>query len=296
MGFYVYFFLNKYDNVIYIGKTKNLKQRMLSHNHLPIYCYTSIAEIFYIEFETEFDSEIMEKLWIAKYKPTYNEVYSDKESSITIDIDNFDKKLLFSFTREIKDEKFGVKFIDFILRKIEKDYKKKPFYVLDNEKRDFLYKHCGSTDLCTLFFKYGAENVKKQPKIYALRYINYYIENSAKDLENDFNQKGYLDEELLDEYVFNLIYECTVFDGKHKMIHENGYVLPLEHISFKFYLALYEANITDIYDAFENIPDEFLDLSGDLYQHINEFIRACILEEISKKYDLSKKAIIPIPK
>lgn len=294
---YVYFFSDIYDRIIYIGRTKNLKQRLLNHNHLPLNCYTSIEEIFYVEFETDFDAQIAEKIWIAKYKPTYNSVHSDKNSTIDLDIENFDKRFIFSLTKEIEDGVFGKKFIDFIFQKIEKEYFGSPFYLLDEEKMYFLYKNKNKSDVYMLFFKYGCKNVKENPKLYAEMYINYYLENSAKEIEKDFICKGYLDEDLLDTYALNLVYECSFFDGKHRLDDdEDDFVLPREHVSFKFYLAFFEYDIEDIYELFENIPDDFFNVTGELFLQTEEWAKNAILEEISKKYDLSKKVIIPILK
>ena len=38
----VYRFLDKNNNIIYVGKAKNLKSRLNSHNHLSEKCYDEI--------------------------------------------------------------------------------------------------------------------------------------------------------------------------------------------------------------------------------------------------------------
>ena len=42
---YVYIFKNYYDEIIYVGKTKNIKNRMKQHftgGHLPEECYEQV--------------------------------------------------------------------------------------------------------------------------------------------------------------------------------------------------------------------------------------------------------------
>ena len=72
---YVYRFLDGEDNVIYVGKTGNIKQRMIQHftkGHLPAECYDAVASIFYAKIGSEFNAELVETALIQKYYPIYN--------------------------------------------------------------------------------------------------------------------------------------------------------------------------------------------------------------------------------
>ena len=80
----VYRFLNKDGEVIYIGKAKNLENRIKSHEHLPKECYLERYKIEYCTFETEDDMDFAERYFIPKYNPKYNTVLKDK--SITFEI------------------------------------------------------------------------------------------------------------------------------------------------------------------------------------------------------------------
>lgn len=67
--FYVYRFLDKSKNVIYVGKSKQeLEQRFKGHTHLPDECYSSVYKIEFISCSTETDMNIKEIYYINKYK------------------------------------------------------------------------------------------------------------------------------------------------------------------------------------------------------------------------------------
>ena len=67
--YYVYRFLDKSKNIIYVGKSKQeLEKRFSRHLHLPDDCYKLVRKIEYIECTTETDMSIKEIYYINKYK------------------------------------------------------------------------------------------------------------------------------------------------------------------------------------------------------------------------------------
>lgn len=64
--FYVYRFKDKNDNILYVGRTHDLKQRFKNHEHLT----DNIITIEYIECQTETEMAIKEIYYINLY---YNE-------------------------------------------------------------------------------------------------------------------------------------------------------------------------------------------------------------------------------
>ena len=79
---YVYRFLDGKGNIIYIGKTVNMDNRMQSHftkGHLPKECYRTVAKIEYQKYKTESDSLIMETYYITKYSPKYNKLQQSRD-------------------------------------------------------------------------------------------------------------------------------------------------------------------------------------------------------------------------
>lgn len=76
-GFYIYRFLNKYNEVIYIGKTNQLRYRIYKHirckhDNLPQKCKTEIEKAEYIRLNNACDMSIMEIYLINYYQPKYN--------------------------------------------------------------------------------------------------------------------------------------------------------------------------------------------------------------------------------
>ena len=69
--YYVYRFLDKSQNVIYVGKSKqDLEIRFAHHLHLPKECYAMVHKIQFISCKTESDMSIKEIYYINKYKST----------------------------------------------------------------------------------------------------------------------------------------------------------------------------------------------------------------------------------
>lgn len=87
---YIYRFKDINDNVIYIGYTsQQLSERMNQHfskGHLPKQCYSNVARIEYQKYKTKADAQIMEVIYINKYKPLYNKL-NKQNDNITINIE-----------------------------------------------------------------------------------------------------------------------------------------------------------------------------------------------------------------
>jgi excinuclease UvrABC nuclease subunit len=82
----IYRFLNDSNEIIYIGKSKNLKHRLQEHNHLPKECYKECRKIEYTMFNTEYDMDLAERYYIPKFKPKYNDLMKFREVTLSIDI------------------------------------------------------------------------------------------------------------------------------------------------------------------------------------------------------------------
>ena len=88
---YVYRFVDRYNNIIYVGRTIDIKTRMKQHfstkGHLPKECYESVHRIEYITTKTSNDMKIKELYYIGKWLPRFNK--ADKnETSVSIDETN----------------------------------------------------------------------------------------------------------------------------------------------------------------------------------------------------------------
>ncbi|AKQ08417.1 hypothetical protein PQE66_gp102 [Bacillus phage PBC2] len=76
-GFFIYRFLSKHGEVIYIGRTNNLERRIMQEHftkngHLPKECYDECKEVEYMELSSESEMKIYELYLINKYNPRYN--------------------------------------------------------------------------------------------------------------------------------------------------------------------------------------------------------------------------------
>lgn len=73
---YVYRFLNEENQVIYVGKAKEIESRINSHfnkgGHLNKECYQETKKVEYIKTGGKTETEIKEKYYICKYKPKWN--------------------------------------------------------------------------------------------------------------------------------------------------------------------------------------------------------------------------------
>lgn len=90
--FYVYRFLNKNFEVIYVGRTVNIKKRMSQHftkGHLPSECYKQVARIDYLELETKADMNIVELYFIGKYRPEFNVRDNHSDTSLELNEDKY---------------------------------------------------------------------------------------------------------------------------------------------------------------------------------------------------------------
>lgn len=103
----VYIFKDKTDTIIYIGKAKNLKNRVSSyflnkHKNSPktIILVKNITKIDYIIVDTELEALLLENKLIKKHKPKYNIDLKDSKTYAYIKITD-EKIPKITFTRKI---------------------------------------------------------------------------------------------------------------------------------------------------------------------------------------------------
>lgn len=82
MSFYLYRFIDKKGNVIYIGRTNNIKRRILKEHftdntHLPNQCYLETEKIEYVEM-VESEEVAYEAILINETRPKYNTQFKDE--------------------------------------------------------------------------------------------------------------------------------------------------------------------------------------------------------------------------
>lgn len=106
----VYIMLDKYGNVIYVGKARVLKNRVRQYFHNTpkpekvLKMVENIADFNYIITATEIDALALENNLIKKYKPKYNILLKDDKTYPYIKVDMREKFPNFYVTRKIKKD------------------------------------------------------------------------------------------------------------------------------------------------------------------------------------------------
>ncbi|MBQ0017198.1 MAG: excinuclease ABC subunit UvrC, partial [Clostridiales bacterium] len=105
-----YIMKDKDDNVIYVGKAKNLKRRVNSYfnrtqkNLKTENLVKNIKDFDYIITNTEYDCLILENNLIKKYQPHYNILLKDDKNFPYIKVNLKDDYPIFEITRKIKQD------------------------------------------------------------------------------------------------------------------------------------------------------------------------------------------------
>lgn len=104
----VYIMLDKYSNVIYVGKARILKNRVRQYFHSTpkpdkvMRMVENIADFNYIITKTERDALALENNLIKKYKPKYNILLKDDKTYPYIRVNLHDRFPGFYVTRKVK--------------------------------------------------------------------------------------------------------------------------------------------------------------------------------------------------
>jgi excinuclease ABC subunit C len=109
----VYRFYNKSDKVIYVGKAKNLKNRLNSYfgSNLAQKTYRMVHEAVRVDWtivKTELEALALEFSWIKQYHPTYNVQFKDDKSYPYLAISLEDEYPRIFITR--KEKRPGLKY------------------------------------------------------------------------------------------------------------------------------------------------------------------------------------------
>lgn len=155
----IYQFKDKDGEIIYIGKAKNLKNRVASYfsnNLLPktAQMVSTATDITFIKVMSEFEALLLEANLIKKYKPKYNIALKDDKSPLYIGItkDTYPRIITFRKT-ELADLKLKTYFgpyltgnsVKQILRRIRKIF---PFSTHLPTTKICIYKQLGLCDPC----------------------------------------------------------------------------------------------------------------------------------------------------
>jgi excinuclease ABC subunit C len=109
----VYRFYNKQDRVIYVGKAKNLKNRLSNYfqANLATKTYRMVHEAVRVDWtivSTELEALALEFSWIKQYQPKYNVQFKDDKSYPYLALSLNDEYPMIFITR--KDKRPGLKY------------------------------------------------------------------------------------------------------------------------------------------------------------------------------------------
>lgn len=136
----IYKFISNNNEINYIGKAMNLGNRIENHNYLPNECYNSTYAIEYSEFgtKTKDDIEILEKYFISKQNPRYNE--ENKDLTIEIeDAKNINWKLYKNNNFAIRNHLKSIDDIEYELNNIQIDIDIMDYYLMFTMIQNFAY-------------------------------------------------------------------------------------------------------------------------------------------------------------
>ena len=112
----VYRMISEYDEVLYVGKAKNIKKRIVAYSHinkLPLRLQQMVAQIERMEFiivENEARALLVENELIKKFKPRYNILLKDDKTfpHLMIDVESeFPSLRKYRGSRQDKNKYFG---------------------------------------------------------------------------------------------------------------------------------------------------------------------------------------------
>jgi len=208
----VYLFLNKKNQIIYVGKAKNLKKRVSSYftqkdlGTKTTLLVSQIKSIKYVPVNSEIESLLLEANYIKKYTPKFNIKLTDGKSYPLIEIAIKDKCPKVLTARKIENKKsiyFGpypnIKEMKMVLKLIRRIF---PYESVRNHpKKVCLYHHINLCPCCEVF---GDGEYKKNIKR-IIKFLKGQTKNVISDLEKERNieskKENYEEAEIIQQKI-----------------------------------------------------------------------------------------------
>lgn len=149
----VYIYKNKNNSILYVGKAKNLKNRVKSYFQSPVLLgpktanlVAQINSIEYIEVNSEIEALLLESTLIKKFKPKYNIAAKDDKSPYYIHItkDKYPKPIV----NHIQEKSISGPFLSgFVARNILRQFRYiAPYCTSRHPEIPCFYTHLGLCD------------------------------------------------------------------------------------------------------------------------------------------------------
>lgn len=204
----IYKHLNKNGEVIYVGKTNNMKNRQKSHDKEKFW-FCEVCKIEYAEVLNKTLMDIYELYYINKFSPKYNIVANRSDNVLSLNLEDlYFINYEYDFKRKAVPQKepnnLEVKALDdfqskFIIGYIREDgfrvYCELVYLCSKNELiNDKFFKNISGKSLSKYlkFFKrYGLIDYSKKHTLYSVKILNKVYFDNIMDLEEDFYETYY---------------------------------------------------------------------------------------------------------
>lgn len=276
----IYFFFDNNNNIIYIGKAKNLKQRLLQHLHHSKELLKKTCKIDYKILPSEQEALVTEAILIYKYKPFFNIQFKYQKPLKYIVLVNKDGVPYFDITSTLDEN------IDFFIG---------PFFNIYNF--DYIKKTLGNLfgiRLCKYNFK------KNKPNLCMYYYSNYcsgicqnkidyqlYYQNL--ELAIKFLSK---DKDTIEKYIKKLYDQLEIL--KNNLEYEKAIIIRNKIKTLEKYVSNYIQDTEKYYIYFSNLLDDSLLVAiSKLYSNeLTNIIKNAQVFELKNIKDLSKEQIL----
>lgn len=276
----VYFFIDNKNNIIYIGKAKNIKQRLIQHLNQSKELLKKVSRIEYKVLNSELEALITEAILIYKYKPFYNIQFKYQKPLKYIVLINKDGVPYFDVASTLNED------ISFFVG---------PFLNIYNFES--IKKTLGNLfgiRLC----KYNFNRYK--PNLCMYYYSNYCsgICQNKIDLKQYFENLEFAikflskDKHSIQNYITELYRQLEIL--KENLEYEKAIVLRNKIKTLERYLSNYIEDVERYYIYFSSFSDDiiFVALSKLYSNGLTNILKDTQIFELKNIKDLSKEQIL----
>jgi len=276
----VYFFIDNKNNIIYIGKAKNLKQRLLQHLNQSKDILKNTYKIEYKVLNSELEALITEAILIYKHKPFYNIKFKYQNPLKYIVLRNKDGYPYFDITSNLTPD------ISFFIGPYQHIY-----------NFDYIKKVLGNL--------FGIRLCKYDFKKYKPNLCMYYYSNYCSGIcQNKLNQQEYLknielaikflikDKNTIENYIKELYNQLEIL--KENLEYEKAIIIRNKIKTLEKYISNYLEDTEKYYIYFSDFLDNsiFVAVSKIYSNELTDILKNTFIFELENMKELLKEQIL----
>jgi excinuclease ABC subunit C len=276
----VYFFLDNKNNIIYIGKAKNLKQRLLQHLNQSKDILKNTYKIEYKVLNSELEALITEAILIYKHKPFYNIKFKYQKPLKYIVLVNKDGYPYFDITSNLNPD------ISFFIG---------PYQYIYNF--DYIKKTLGNL--------FGIRLCKYDFKKYKPNLCMYYYSSYCSGIcQNKLNQQEYLknlelaikflikDKNTIENYIKELYNQLEIL--KENLEYEKAIIIRNKIRTLEKYISNYLEDTEKYYIYFSDFLDNsiFIAVSKIYSNELTNILKNTFIFQLENIKELTKDQIL----